>query len=382
MKKAFLISIIIILSTLIYEPFIFRSLFGNLTLIFLVLFFLLFLLTNIYLTKNIKSIIFIFTILFCFNLCYRYFFNSHEYFNASLFESVIIFYSTSYFLILNNTKYVYVITNIWNKITLYFAYLTIISFVCSNFNLLSFKELTVGEYPVEFNPILGMVHPGLFFKRPSLYFAEPSYLGFFLGLNSLFLISQKNIPKTSKSLVFIAALLTGAKTVWIGFIPVILLFFVNTSLRIKKSKNQHIITLVVSLILIILVYKYSDLLINFNDASYLSRQDRISNSFKILKENSTIFDFLVGHGSTYIVKTYKQGESNAFIKLLVEYGFISLISVVYFIYIFFKEKPYLMYFTFIALNAVVILITPLFFLNVAIIFYHTKTESITFTRDE
>jgi hypothetical protein len=77
-------------------------------------------------------------------------------------------------------------------------------------------------------------------------------------------------------------------------------------------------------------------------------------------------DLLLGRGSGFIEKNNGKGESNQFIKLIVENGLIStLLILTFLIYCSYKSR-YFMMANLLFLNSVVVLFTPLFILNLLI----------------
>lgn len=372
-KNKFL-SLILLCSLLIYEPFIFRSLITNTILVFLIICFSFFFFTSKRITKTnfIYYAIALFLILTL--LMIRLMLINSEYIAASIFETIILIYSLCYFFLLDKESILTQTLFFWEKIVVSIAYITIIAALFSNFNLIEWREIIMGEYPVEFNPFLGMVHHGIFFKRPSFYFAEPSYIGFFLGLNALFLYSTKNTSKFNLIIIFIACIITGAKTAWIGLFAVAFFFLILNLVRIKNIKFISFLALCIFITSFLILIISSNRTLEITDASLMDRQGKILSSLDLIKQNFTISNFIFGQGSTFIQKKAEMGESNAFLKLLVEQGLISFIILILIIYFLLRKKPYLLFYVLITLNAVVILYTPYFFFNIAIIYFVTKKQ--------
>src|SRR5438477_647140 len=76
------------------------------------------------------------------------------------------------------------------------------------------------------------------------FFAEPSYLGFFLGLNLVFFSECRKIPIYQLCLMFLAALLSFSKTTILCLIIVSLCFIFFTLLRIKSNAVRFFLVLI------------------------------------------------------------------------------------------------------------------------------------------
>jgi hypothetical protein len=267
-------------------------------------------------------------------------------------------------------------------IILVISCLTIISWISSNFHLLPFQSTNMKGYRVGYNFPLGMVHmrKGTFY-RPSLYFAEPSYLGFFLGF-SYFYISQAIWLKRRKYfclVVFISGVLTGSFTFYFAFIITFFTKLLNDNVLVnykeKLSLVYFIAFLLISINLLIKVQDFNNVLFSNFQTSLEIRKLRIHQSILTIREE-TAPEILMGLGPGYIEKTRALGESNAFVKLLIEEGLIVTILILTMIYSNLKNNTPLMLFCLIAFNSVVILDTPfvIFLLLISSIFNKLKEE--------
>lgn len=274
----------------------------------------------------------------------------------------------------------FLIRDLYFLLVISFSILAIISFLAYNFDLIPYTLQPVGEdafYNNFHNPILGYVSIRKFdfgtIGRVCGYFLEPSYLSWFLTTN--FFLLDKFIRKSNKLLlsqliVFLGILATCSTMAWVVF-PVILLFkiFYGVLKLMKvKAKTANIIfalSIICGLICFVSFIPKQVLIESLGTSSADDRDDRMSMSFLIIA-NSSIPDLLLGKGPGFIEKSNGKGESNQFIKLIVENGLIStLLILTFLIYCSYKSK-YFMMANLLFLNSVVVLFTPLFILNLLI----------------
>jgi len=365
-NKYFILSIALIICTLVYEPYIFRSVIIVPIYLVVISACFIFLCTQAHFNL-IKIIKFLSIILFflCL-LAYRMFYNDLLLI-PSTFEILIIIYSILFFFVIHESKFIEKLTNIWFIFVAIISFITILASIIANFHLLPLQEIELLNYPIKYQFILGMIHSSLSLERPSFYFAEPSYLGFFLGLNFIFFTSIKDKHnRFVMIMILMAGILTGARTIWIGYLAVALLFLLFKILNMKSSIFQNSVCMIIFAVIIffITIYpiEYSYLT---EDNSLLTRQIKLYSTLSLFEETFSIPNFLFGQGATFIAhKTMQGGESNAFIKMLVEQGFIMLIFSIVAIFFMLKNYPLLLFYTMITLNAVVLLVSPLFIFNI------------------
>jgi hypothetical protein len=274
------------------------------------------------------------------------------------------------------------------SIVLVISCLTSISCIVSNAHLLPFRSATILGYAVGFNYLFGMVHPSFIsYFRPSFYFAEPSYLGFFLGF-AFFYISKAYWLKNRKllvSIIFVSGILTGSFTFYVAFTISFCAKFINEKFLYKFKEKLSIFYFVAFLLLSI--YQISDIA-NFQNSvmsnfktSLDSRKFRMYLSVKTLKKESTT-EIFMGLGPGSILKSNRKiGESNAFVKMLIEEGLIITVFILILIYYHLRNNTALLLFCLLTFNSVIILDTPLliFLLLISTIFNNMDKDTEKYT---
>lgn len=266
----------------------------------------------------------------------------------------------------------FLILVILSSLQSFFAFLTY------NFNLVSYSFVPIGEkayYSNYFNPLFGYlsVRAMEFGKigRSCAYFFEPSYLGWFLTAN-FFLINRYykgNKIGVLKSIIFLGALATCSTAVYLVFSIIFILkvyYWLFSWIKIKgKLANIFLLIGIFSLVTIMFTIPKEQLFAALGTSSADDRDERIGTSLLILANTGPI-DLLFGKSPGYIEKNSVKGESNQIIKMVVENGIIATIIVLFFIgYCTYKNK-FFMITTFLFLNSVVILFTPIFLINLII----------------
>lgn len=244
--------------------------------------------------------------------------------------------------------------------------LSIVSFFASNYNLIGYSNAFIGGYEVGFNPILGMVFWTDSYFRPSFYFLEPSYLGFFLGFSFFFILEgQQFIYKNYiVLLILIASLLSGSFTLYFSFLVAISTYIIKKTIfkhcRPENISLMYFTFFIIVFILILVVFnEYKDKVEFDFKTSLWDRKERISNSLNLISSGSTSeWFFGRGPGSNGVI--FEKGESNAFVRLFIEEGMIFCMLVFVLIYRALKSRPSLLMFVLISLNSVVMIETPLF----------------------
>ena len=262
------------------------------------------------------------------------------------------------------------------------ASMTIFSYAMFFFQLIPFYNIELGGYDVFYNNILfGRMHVGPFFRRASLYFSEPSYLGFFIGLSLFFLFDVNCKFKTT--LIFgliISGFLSGSMTLLIGFSSAFASFLIfKNILKIRVATRARIYFL--TFVGISISYTaFKDSIFEILDfGSRVDRDMRASRSIDLLF-SSSIPHLLFGYGSTYIAKVDYLGESNSYLRLAVENGLIVLVLALGLIYKTLKKNPELMLFMLISLHSIVLFLTPfvicfLMFINYYY-YHHQKSKNL------
>jgi hypothetical protein len=355
---------ILLLSFLLFNPFIIGAIINpRIIRHSLVAFACLFFIIKSYHILSRKKVILLFgiffIILFYFIYCLNIGIDMSQTFDF-FFRALFIF---CLFIYLSSKDNLILIIKPFVIITIVISCLTIISFLTSNFHLIPFQSTNIGGYPVGYNFFLGMVHwTYAIYYRPSLYFDEPSYLGFFLGF-AFFYLSQAYWLKHRKlilSTVFISGVLTGSFTFYGAFIPALMVKFLNEKLLYKIKEKLSIIYFIAFLLISI---NYLTNVANFNNTplsnfqtSLEGRKFRIFLSLLSLRNASTT-DIILGRGQGFIDQR-GLGESNAFVKFFIEEGLIATLLVLILIYIKLKHNIPLMLFCLLGFHSVVILDTP------------------------
>lgn len=271
---------------------------------------------------------------------------------------------------------------LWLHFLVIIAIMTILSYALFFYNLIPFYNIELGGYDVMYNNLfLGRMHVGPFFRRASLYFNEPSYLGFFIGLNLFFLFSIKFQNKTLLIVgLIISGILSGSMTLLIVFISVLSMQIVFKNIFKVKDLSRSILYLTLFVAISISYNSFKDSFLEILDfGSRLDRDMRASRSIDLLF-SSSIPHLLFGYGSTYIAKVDYLGESNSYLRLAVENGLIVLVLAIGLIYKTLKKNPELMLFMLISLHSIVLFLTPfvicfLMFINYYY-YHHQKSKNL------
>ena len=250
------------------------------------------------------------------------------------------------------------------------------AFITYNFNLLPYSFSRVDQYVYYFNPLVGYVFvkdfAGMVLGRACHYMLEPSYLAFFLTTNFWFVNSlpfSSVVKKISRVILFLGAFCTLSTGSWVVFAIVFSIagiYWLIKKFNFNEQLTRYGIYALLAVGLILLVSIPKETMIKFFGASsYKDRDNRMTESFFILA-TSGVDNILLGHAPGFIEKNFDKGESNQFVKLILEEGVIFTIVVIYFIITCLKRNFKFMLAVLIFLNSVVILWTPLFCINIVL----------------
>jgi hypothetical protein len=291
--------------------------------------------------------------------------------NKLIVQIIYIFFMLSIYIYFKNISRKIILFNYFATFVSIVSIITIISFIGSNSGIVPFPKIYLAGYYFGFNYILGGVSPGSFSFRPHYYFSEPSYMGFFLGFAFLFLNQIKNIAykKTKLIIVFIAGVMVFSTTFYASLLIGIISDFIYK--RTKPYISAANLSAVYLIVFIMSSVVYVDQLDTINNrifseysTSFNNRQMRIESSlFTINRMNYE--EILFGKGTGYISNKdmfRNAGESNIYIRTLVENGVFVLIIYIIIIYSLLKGTPSLMLYTLVGLHAVILLETPFFIL--------------------
>ena len=213
---------------------------------------------------------------------------------------------------------------------------------------------------------------GMILGRACTYMLEPSYLAFFLTTNFWFVNSlpvSSAVKKISKIILFLGALCTLSTGSWVVFAIVFSIagvYWLIKKFNFNEQATRYGIYALLAIGVIVLLSTPKETMIRFFGASsYEDRDNRMAESFIILA-TSGVDNILLGHAPGFIEKNFEKGESNQFIKLILEEGVLFTIVVIYFIITSLKRNFKFMLAVLIFLNSVVMLWTPLFCINIVL----------------
>jgi len=268
---------------------------------------------------------------------------------------------------------VWLLTRFWLAFLLFLSVAAIGAFVTYNLKLLPYTFLQVGHYIYYHNPLFGYVYVKEFgsteLGRACHYMLEPSYLAYFLTTNFFFINSmpfKSVVKKVCKPLLFFGALSTlstAAIVVFAIVFAVSIIYWAVKKINLSERLARYSVFAVLLIGLIIVANIPKERIVElFGSSSFADRDNRITQSLIILG-TSDIKTVLFGQSPGFIEANFSHGESNQFMKLIIEEGFILTILIVAFIVICTKRNFKFMLAVLIFLNSVVILWTPLFCIN-------------------
>ena len=248
----------------------------------------------------------------------------------------IIFVFIILFLLSKNKTQSASFLNLEIKLSVFIAALIIISKLAFTYTPSLFSSREIGGYPTFFNYLLGLVNPGK--DRPSWFFAEPSYSGFYLGLNFI-LLTQEKYPSLYKKIVHLiiigAAIYSTASMGTYAYILLSLPFLLLN--RTRVNKNFITLGVAVAIYAVLLISSSYDLFLIDQDLFDLEshgvggRQDRMANAEAVMASGSFL-NVLFGHGLECVTFLYKEGISDAYHKLYCEWGLLFTIAFFYFVW--------------------------------------------------
>jgi energy-coupling factor transporter transmembrane protein EcfT len=171
-------------------------------------------------------------------------------------------------------------------------------------------------------------------------------------------------------IVLLGALSTFSTMVWIvlpvGFVSMaVFKLFSLSGLKNRTANILYSLMVVIGVLTVFTLVNMDQVVENLGTSSADDRTDRIDTSFLYLTSASTK-EYLLGRGPGFIGENNDKGESNPIIKSLVENGIIATVFVLVFLVYCTRKSKYYMIATFLFLNSVVILFTPLFIINILV----------------
>lgn len=322
-------------------------------------------------------------------ILYQIAFN-YSYFQATFSELIIICicYLLIYNLKNNKNLFNYFITR-WIKLLWLIVYVALFANLLFLFYPSVFPNSETGGYIRQEIYFLGRFFTGSIGYRYSGFFNEPSYFGFFVGINALMLFSLKQ-KVHNKYLLITSLIVLGIISQSFIFIismgTIALLYGILFAFDDKHKKIMIYALIITGLFLVYFNSKGLDNnILNLDEqvnsyssrsSSYINRNQRLENSLNTLKTSSLI-ELIMGRGYGYIVKKYQMGESSGYLNILIEYGIIGILFLFYYIYSNLKNAPFMQIFIIISLTSLTIVITPWFLLNIVFLkisdFHHANS---------
>lgn len=236
----------------------------------------------------------------------------------------------------------------------------------------------VENYACVHYPFLGLIN--LSSERVTWYFAEPSYLGFFLGFNLIFaynLFTNKRKGKIWFILYGLSILFVGSSTGIFASIGALAFYFLYRN-RILKSNIWKLIFLILIPFLIVCITTNFDLDVLLENLGKMREQNSgFDRSRRLIYAVDTIsgmnaVDLIIGMGEGYFLDLFGVGVSNAYLRMLIEYGCIYLLTFIFLTFTFLKYSVYEYFFFFIAINSTDIAMAPLSFFLIVMTYYYNK----------
>ena len=290
-------------------------------------------------------------------------------YNKNFINDLILFmFCFSFYIIQKDMQNLKVkVIKVWVGIVSLASISSVLSCVLYAFLPSTFFPAGYDGYATVINP-LGFIHLETGGFRPSWFFAEPSYLGFYLGANLLFVYRyyKTRLPKSAFKL-FMMIYLLSCFTVQSGTIVVSLAFSFLISIFYKlafKSTTTLYWLLVALMIVVLIVVLELDLMEIYTSYNLLSslgdRQSRMISSAEIYQDMSA-WEYLWGKGSDYVALLNGRGESNTYYKIFIEQGTVPLVLFLIYIKFFLRKSVFALAFVLIAFNSTICHFSPMTF---------------------
>jgi len=275
----------------------------------------------------------------------------------------------------------YLLTNFLFFLTIILAVWSVMACVAFNFHLVPFRMVNLGGfdyYNFYYNPLLGYIDPRPYengiIGRASVFMFEPSFMGWFLTTN--FFLIDKYVKTRgwryilSKLITFlgiIGTFSTGAIAVMVMVISLNVFFFCLRKVGFReRTVNIIALIFIIGLPLAYLLVPKDNIGSAVGSSSLGDREERMQNSLFILGTSGGK-DILLGHAPGYIENAdFGKGESNQYMKMVVEEGVLLTILILGFIAYCTKRHRSYMLANLLFLNSVIIVWTPLFLINILV----------------
>lgn len=269
---------------------------------------------------------------------------------------------------------------IWFQFLYYIACCVV--FTAIVFNLITrapFINMDLDGYSVSAFPLLGNINTDVgssdMWCRPTWFFFEASYLGFFLGYNMVMgYLYWKQKKQIKHFLVYVLAfLITQSYT---GYVCVLLGFILSYLTKISKFNKAIAISCLPLFLSFYLAFDKTIITDNkyTQTASIGDRQDRMGMAYEELATFDTTELFL-GKGIDRLTDLGR-GVANAYLKMLISNGVVLLVSYFIILYKIHKKSYYEFYFALFAFNSTEIALTPIVLLAFLVTSYFYANNKI------
>lgn len=266
-------------------------------------------------------------------------------------------------------------------VVLFLSVFSILAFMTYNLQLLPFRAENLGGfayYRYYHNPLVGYIDiravAGIPLGRVSGFMVEPSFTGWFLASN--FFLLDRYFKKRElkgivcKVIVFLGTACTcstGAMIVLTAVIGINLGFLVLRRIGFGEKGLNVVAWFFILALPMAFIFIPKDSIGEKMGGSATDREGRMEATLLVLG-TSSMRDLVLGHSPGFIEKAgdNSKGESNAYLKLLVEEGILVFLLICGFIVYCTKGNRNYMMATLIFLNSVIFLTTPLFVVNLVL----------------
>lgn len=282
----------------------------------------------------------------------------------------------------------------WYKLLCLVCGIVVICFVLYNAGIkFLFIHGEVMGYSIAQIPFICMMHvdDALYsLSRPSWLFAEPSYLGFFLGLQiPLFIRYVYNCkPKGKRMLPLLlyagAIIVTNSLTCIVASLIAGIFYFIDRRIKINKFLLAALIPVFLIVASTLNVSDYSDNN-RIENSSVGNRQIRLVYALDDISQMSP-GEVLWGVGKygydERMLNNGLGGYANAYLSMLVCYGAVFVLLYLLLIILVFKRSPYEFMFALVAFNSTEISLKTIIFLVFIITYFAYKTNQLTKTSNK
>lgn len=267
--------------------------------------------------------------------------------NILSYYAIILFYVFLFITLRNNEHNRRMFLTLWIQVAYFISISSILLFVLhqfTSFNTDFFDFASLGDFSARdlrfsFLGATQVKNFGFFTViRSYSYFGEPQYAAFYFTINVL-LANEINNKNSKYKKLFFVNLLAGLLTFSVTFYVAMVIIYMLRLVERRSIFESLIIAFFLLLVAIPLFIISEDIIFTFFgglNTSYGDREIRMLNAWNILK-SSSIFDFLFGHGVSYIGDA-DRGLSAGFFHVLVERGLTGLLFVLVMLSVFMRRN--------------------------------------------